>query len=78
MAASQRFYLLLLVLLLFCLSGNGVCAFGAGNIPRCAVDQSCSSVWGLSGGACSYGHLKGKAFRHGDIVGVFDCALGVC
>lgn len=40
MATGRRLYLLLLVLLVFCLSGNGVYAFGAGNIPRCAIDQS--------------------------------------
>ena len=70
MATGQRLYLLLLVLLVFCLSGNGVHAFGAGNIPRCAIDQS---VWSSIDIACSYGHLKGKAFRHGDIVGTLVC-----
>ena len=40
MATSKRLYLLLLVLLVFCLSGNGVHAFGAGNIPRYAIDRS--------------------------------------
>ncbi|KAF9781333.1 heterokaryon incompatibility Het-C, partial [Thelephora terrestris] len=48
MATRQNITLLLLVVLVFCLPGNGVYAFGAGNIP-------------------SYGLLKGKAFRHGDI-----------
>jgi len=72
MATGQRFYLLLLTLLVFCVSGNGVYAFGAGNIPRCAIDQP---VWSLIDNACSYGHLKGKAFRHGDIVGMLANVL---
>ena len=67
MATGPRLYLLLLVLLVFCLSGNGVYAFGAGNIPRCAIDLS---GWNSINNARSYGHLKGKAFRHGDIVGL--------
>jgi len=67
----------LLVLLVFCLSGNGVYAFGAGNIPRCAIDRSGCPVWSLADKAYSYGHLKGKAFRHGDIVGMLICALRV-
>jgi hypothetical protein len=75
MATGKRLYLLLLVLLVFCLSGNGVHAFGAGNIPRCATDQSGCSARSLAEDAQSYGHLKGKAFRHGDIVGMFICAL---
>ena len=32
-------------------------------------------VWSLVDEAYSYGHLKGKAFRHGDIVGMFICTL---
>jgi hypothetical protein len=74
MATSQRLHLLLLVLLVFCLSGNGVYAFGAGNIPRCAIGSG-SSVWGPTDNARSYGVLKGKAFRHGDIVCLSVCAL---
>lgn len=75
MATSQRLYLLLLVFLAFCLSGNGVYAFGAGKIPRCVADQSNSSFSSSYNNPCSYGHLKGKAFRHGDIVGVPDFLL---
>ena len=67
--------MLLLVFLMFCLSGNGVRAFGAGNIPRCAMNRSGRSVWSLIDKAYSYGHLKGKAFRHGDIVGTLICTL---
>ena len=68
MATSQKLNLLLLVFLIFCLSGNGVYAFGAGNIPRCALDRPGSFV--QSSICDSYGYLKGKAFRHGDIVSV--------
>lgn len=38
MATRNGLYLLLLLLLMFCLSGNGVYAFGAGKIPRCVID----------------------------------------
>ena len=75
MATGKGLYLLLLVLLVLCLSGNGVYAFGAGNIPRCAIDRSGCPIWSLVDKAHSYGHLKGKAFRHGDIVGMLICAL---
>lgn len=36
MATGRGLYLLLLLFLVLCLSGNGVYAFGAGNIPRCS------------------------------------------
>ena len=50
-------------------------AFGAGNIPRWAIDQSGLSVRIPIDDVRSYGHLKGKAFRHGDIVCMLVCAL---
>ena len=70
MATGQRLQLLLLILLVFSLSGNGVHAFGAGNIPRYARDLSGCPVQSSIDNTYSYGHLKGKAFRHGDIVGM--------
>ena len=75
MATRQNLYLLLLVLLVFFLPGNGVHAFGAGNIPGYVVDLSRRSVWISFDDVRSYGHLKGKAFRHGDIVSMHVCTF---
>lgn len=65
MSTNLTILLLLLVVLIVCIDGNGVYAFGAGNIPR---SDQCSSLIPDIHPAISFAYMEGRAFRHGDIV----------
>ncbi|PPQ80232.1 hypothetical protein CVT26_012030 [Gymnopilus dilepis] len=62
-SSNSSYYLFLVVFFFaFCLSGNGVYAFGAGNIPS-KVLISIAFAWVVG----RFAYMEGRAFRHGDI-----------
>lgn len=73
MATNTYLFLLVLCIVILCVPEEGVYAFGAGNIPRCAIAISVviSLTRAKVHSAPSFAFLEGKAFRHGDIVSVF-------
>lgn len=70
MARSTTYLLVLFVIFAFCLSNNGVYAFGAGNIPSYASRMSVDYSLILTR-APRFAYMEGRAFRHGDIVRSF-------
>ena len=68
MSFSRTVCLIIITTLVGFLSGSGVHAFGAGNIPSCVgsvIQKDMQYSWDV---CVRFAYMEGRAFRHGDIV----------